>query len=266
MSGLRTLLAVLLGWAISLGVAQSAFAQNYARYCARDTDQLANDLTLAITSQDANYLATLYNWAGFSADTAYQRMDRYAELVEQRLESVDPLWPGMTMQRTPQWARGPLLAVSAVLLAWFQSVPPVDETPEIGPYPNPAHPDERGLGDLPPLPQEAPQRPVKPYPHSAPTHPAPEPTEAPEEPLSDTDAILAESRRRAAEFDRNLQQELDRMAAADPISSSPIYFGEGIPVASAIRVITEEGRIRPRRHVLTFKVMRFEDCYWLTGG
>lgn len=243
MSGLRTLLAVLLGWAISLGVAQSAFAQNYARYCARDTDQLANDLTLAITSQDANYLATLYNWAGFSADTAYQRMDRYAELVEQRLESVDPLWPGMTMQRTPQWARGPLLAVSAVLLAWFQSVPPVDETPEIGPYPDPTYPDERGLGDLPPLPQEA-----------------------PEEPLSDTDAILAESRRRAAEFDRNLQQELDRMAAADPISSSPIYFGEGIPVASAIRVITEEGRIRPRRHVLTFKVMRFEDCYWLTGG
>lgn len=56
------------------------------------------------------------------------------------------------------------------------------------------------------------------------------------------------------------------MAAADPIPSSPIYFGEGIPVASAIRVITEEGRIRPRRHVLTFKVMRFEDCYWLTGG
>ncbi|MEF2155528.1 hypothetical protein V3390_04680 [Luteimonas sp. FXH3W] len=243
MSGLRTLLAVLLGWAISLGVAQSAFAQNYARYCARDTDQLANDLTLAITSQDANYLATLYNWAGFSADTAYQRMDRYAELVEQRLESVDPLWPGMTMQRTPQWARGPLLAVSAVLLAWFQSVPPVDETPEIGPYPDPTYPDERGLGDLPPLPQEA-----------------------PEEPLSDTDTILAESRRRAAEFDRNLQQELDRMAAADPIPSSPIYFGEGIPVASAIRVITEEGRIRPRRHVLTFKVMRFEDCYWLTGG
>lgn len=266
MSGLRTLLAVLLGWAISLGVAQSAFAQNYARYCARDTDQLANDLTMAITSQDENYLATLYNWSGFSADAAYQRMDRYADLVQQRLESVDPLWPGMSLQLTPSWSRGHLLAISAVILAWFRSVPPVDETPEIGPYADPERPDERGLGDLPPLPQEAPPTPVTPRAHPTPTQPLPQAGETAEEPLSDTDAILAESQRRAAEFDRHLQQELAPMAAADPAANSPIYMGEGIPVATSIRVITEQGRFRPRRNILTFNVMRFEDCYWLTGG
>ena len=235
----------LLVWAIGLLVAQTAFGQNYARYCARDTDQLANDLTNAITSQDENYIATLYYWAGFSAEAGYRKMDDFYRMTQRTLISVDPIGSGGANR-----PRKPRVTWLSAGIGQVSEPPPVEETPEIGPY-IPEDDDPRGLGQLPKLPVD--DVPIA------------------ETPIADgidygSDDVIAESRRKADEFDRQLQRELDAMAERDGWQASvDAESGYGIP-ARAIRVEQEEGRIRPKKVFTTFGIIKYEECYWLTGG
>lgn len=231
-------------WAIGLLIAQPVYGQNYARYCARDTDQLANDLTNAITSQDENYIATLYYWAGFSSETAYRKMDDFIKMSQRTLISVDPIGSGVSYKPRTLVVR--FLTAGLGFLSALPP-PPVEDTPEIGPYIEDN--DPRGLGRLPDLPQDD-------------VYVA-EPT-APD-PWLDTDKALAESRRKAEEFDRQLRKELDAMQQSDGWVSSVDGGGFGT-IAKAIRVEQEEGRIRAKKVFTVFGIIKYEDCYWLTGG
>ena len=266
--------------AVTLLTAQTAYGQNYARYCARDTDQLASDLTFAMTSQDENYLATMYNWQGFSSTSAYAKMGNYGKLVQRSLYSVDPITPGIPLSLSHGTSRGPLLAMSLAILAWFQVVPPpVEDTPEIGPYPEPE--DDRGLGKLPPLPRHEPEI----RPEAATTTPS---TEVPSKPASTNgpnynsrpednpgwdprafgghDDTMETIRRNADRFEQQLQKDIGKLASEQGWDQPLPVFDARPPVASGIRVITHSGFMGRNKQTLTFGVMQHEGCYWLTGG
>ncbi|MFT4180078.1 MAG: hypothetical protein QM612_11580 [Thermomonas sp.] len=64
--------------------------------CARNVQDLGYSLSGAIQSGDANQVASLYDWAGMSADAAYRLMSRLDAIASRTVVDVQPVYAGGT--------------------------------------------------------------------------------------------------------------------------------------------------------------------------
>lgn len=73
--------------------ARSGGAALHRTGCSRTLQDLQFEVTMAITTNDANRLAGVYHWAGMSSAQAYAVVPRLAAIVQRPLVDVMPVMP-----------------------------------------------------------------------------------------------------------------------------------------------------------------------------